>query len=170
MTSQAQTVLPKPSVLIVPPEGGRAISAFGSTTIFKLLGQETGGALCLAVAETPPGAGPPPHVHARDDEVFFVLQGELSFLTPEGWLPAPQGTVIFAPKGIAHTFKNAGATPSRHLVVALPSGFDEFYQRCAEVFAEAGPPDRERLTAIASDYGYQFLRPTPGNPESAGQS
>jgi mannose-6-phosphate isomerase-like protein (cupin superfamily) len=143
--------------VVVPPDGGQPISAFGSTAVFKLSGRETGGALCLAVAETPPGEGPPPHVHARDDELFFVLQGELSFLTPTGWVAAPAGAAIFAPKGIPHTFRNAGSSPSQHLVIALPSGFEEFYARCGEVLSEGGPPDRQRLVSIAAEYGYQFL-------------
>jgi mannose-6-phosphate isomerase-like protein (cupin superfamily) len=159
MPPEGVAAVPSPSVVVIPPEGGRPISAFGSTAVFKLSGHDTGGALCLAVAETPPGAGPPPHVHARDDELFFVLHGELSFLTPDGWVPAPQGAAIFAPKGIPHTFRNAGSTPSRHLVVALPSGFEEFYQRCAEVFSQGGPPNREQLVSIAADYGYEFLPP-----------
>jgi quercetin dioxygenase-like cupin family protein len=159
MASQAVSPSRTPSVLVIPPEGGQSITAFGSTAIFKLTGNDTGGALCLAVAETPPGAGPPPHVHARDDELFFVLQGELSFLAGREWVPAPQGSVIFAPRGVPHTFRNAGSSPSRHLVIALPSGFDEFYERCGEVFAQGEPVDRERLAAIAAEYGYRFLVP-----------
>jgi hypothetical protein len=54
---------------------------------------------------------------------------------------------------------NAGSSPSRHLVIALPSGFDEFYERCGEVFAQGEPVDRERLAAIAADYGYRLLVP-----------
>jgi len=53
------------------------VAAFGSTIVFKLEGRHTGRALCLGVAETSPGAGPPPPVHRRDDEVFVVLEGEL---------------------------------------------------------------------------------------------
>src|SRR5207249_6515609 len=91
--------------------------------------------LCLAVVQTPPGAGPPPHVHRRDDEAFVVLEGELSFLTTSGWVPAPQGTVVYAPRGAPHTYRNVGSSSSRHLVLNLPSGFDEFYVRCGELFA-----------------------------------
>jgi hypothetical protein len=75
-------------------------------------------------------------------ELFFVLQGELSFLTPTGWVAAPAGAAIFAPKGIPP---------------ALPSGFEEFYARCGEVLSEGGPPNRQRLVSIAAEYGYQFL-------------
>lgn len=148
-----------PAVLVIPPEGGRPVTAFGSTAVFKLESHQTGSALCLATAETPPGAGPPAHVHSRDDEVFFVLEGELSFLTATGWVPAPRGSVIYAPRGAPHTFRNAGPAPSRHLVLTLPSGFDQFYLRSAELMAAGGPPDLERLKAVAAEYGYEFLPP-----------
>ncbi len=113
----------------------------------------------LAIAQTPPGAGPPPHVHHRDDEIFVVLEGELSFLTATGWIPAPQGSVIYAPREAPHTFRNVGASPSRHVVLTLPSGFDEFYARCSELFAAEGSPDPRQLRAVAADYGYEFLVP-----------
>jgi quercetin dioxygenase-like cupin family protein len=146
-------------VIVVPPDGGRPVTAFGSTTVFKLEGQQTNGGFCLGFATTPPGAGPPPHVHRRDDELFIVLDGELSFQTSRGWIAAPQGSVVFAPRNAPHTFRNNGSTPSRHVVIALPSGFDEFYARSAEVFAAGGPPDVARLRAIAGEYGYEFLPP-----------
>ena len=82
----------------------------------------------------------------------------MSFFTATGWVPAPQGSVVYAPRGAPHTFRNVGSTPSRHLVVALPSGFDEFYVRSGELFA-AGPPDPQRLQALAAEYGYEFLSP-----------
>jgi mannose-6-phosphate isomerase-like protein (cupin superfamily) len=150
---------PTPAILVIPPDGGRSATAFGSHAEFKLEGRHTANALCLGIAHTPPGAGPPPHVHHRDDEVFVVLEGELSFLTATGWVSAPEGTVVYAPRGAPHTFRNPGSTPSRHLVLTLPGGFDEFYLRCAELFAAGGPPDPQRLRAIAAEYGYEFLPP-----------
>jgi quercetin dioxygenase-like cupin family protein len=150
---------PPPPILVIPPDAGRSVAAFGTTAVFKLEGCHTGGALSLGVAETPPGAGPPPHVHRLDDEVFVVLEGELSFLTATGWVPAPRGSVVYAPRGAPHTFRNAGPTTSRHLVLTLPSGFDEFYVRCAELFVPGGPPDPQQLRAIAAEFGYEFLAP-----------
>jgi mannose-6-phosphate isomerase-like protein (cupin superfamily) len=149
-----------PSVLVVPPDAGRPLSAFGSRAVFKLEGPDTAGSLCLAIAETPPGAGPPPHMQHGEDEVFVVLQGTLEFLTDSGWVEAPAGTVAFVPRGARHTFRNAGAIPSRHLVMVLPSGFEDFYGEAAGLFA-AGRPDPARLGALAAKYGHQFLTSDP---------
>ena len=84
-------------------------------------------------------------------ELFIVLEGELSFQSSRGWIAAPQGSVVFAPRNAPHTFRNNGSTPSRHVVIAMPSGFDEFYARCADVFAAGGPPDIAQLRAIADE-------------------
>ncbi len=102
----------------------------------------------------------------RDDEVFVVLEGELSFLTATGWVPVPQGTVVYAPRGAPHTFRNVGSVPSRHLVLTLPSGFDEFYVRCAELFAADRPPDPQQLRTVAAEFGYEFLAPGLLDPAS----
>ena len=148
---------PTPDVIVIPPEGGQTLAAFGSETVFKLLARDTAGTFCLAIASTPPGGGPPPHVHRKDDELFVVLEGQLTFFTAKGPVRAPTGSVVYAPRNAPHTFRNDGSSASRHLVLVLPSGFDEFYARSAEVFAAGGPPDRERLMAIAADYGYEFM-------------
>lgn len=88
---------PQPAVLVIPPDQGRTLAAFGSTGVFKLEGTHTAGTLCLVLGVTPPGVGPPPHVHHRDDELFIVLEGELSFLTAAGWVPVTPGTAVYVP-------------------------------------------------------------------------
>ncbi len=152
-----------PAALIVPPDGGHAVAAFGSAGLFKLGGAETGGRLCLAVAKTPPGAGPPPHVHRRDDELFVVLEGEISFLLEGRWVATTPGTVVYLPRGVAHTFRNTGAGPSRHIVLNTPSGFEEFYARASALFA-LGPPDPQQIRALGAEYGYEMIGPPPGAP------
>ena len=62
-----------PLIVFVSPEGGRRFNAFGSTTQFKLEGSHTAGQLSLALAVTPPGEGPPPHLHRKDDELFIIV-------------------------------------------------------------------------------------------------
>jgi hypothetical protein len=90
-----------------------------------------------------------------------VIEGDLSFLTPTGWVATSPGTVVYLPRGAPHTFRNLGTTPSRHWVLTLPSGFEQFYSRCAALFAK-GPPNPQEIRAIAAEYGYEFLGPAPG--------
>ena len=146
-------------VVVVGPDGGRTLYAFGSTAQFKLEGAHTAGRLCLGLAVTPPGEGPPPHVHHTDDELFIVVEGQLEVWNDGDWIPARAGSVVYLPRGSRHTFRNAGTTPSRHWVLTTPSGFEEFYRGAADVFAAGGPPDRQKLIALAAKHGYEFLPP-----------
>jgi mannose-6-phosphate isomerase-like protein (cupin superfamily) len=148
----------EPTMLVIPPEVGRTVAAFGSVAVFQLEGSHTAGNLCLAFAETPPDMGPPPHVHHRDDELFLVLQGELSFLTPTGWVKTTPGTAVYIPRGVVHTFRNTGTTPSRHWALTSPSGFERFYTKAAEMFA-SGTANPDRLQTLAREHGYEFLPP-----------
>jgi len=154
-----QTAMTDVNVTVIAPDAGRNISAFGSTAQFKLEGTHTAGRLCLGLAVTPPGGGPPPHVHHSDDELFIVVEGELEVWSEAGWISAPVGSVVYLPRGSRHTFRNAGATPSRHWVLTTPSGFDEFYRGAAEIFSVGGAPDFQKLGALAAKHGYEFLPP-----------
>jgi mannose-6-phosphate isomerase-like protein (cupin superfamily) len=167
--SSSLTETPAPSILIIAPEAGRPLTAFGSTAVFKLNGEQTGGTLCLGLARTPPGVGPPAHVHRRDDELFVVVEGTLSFWTAAGWRQVTPGTVIYVPRGAPHAFRNTGTTPSSHWVLTLPSGFEEFYARAAALFAAGGgAPDPQQLRGLAGEYGYEFLPPgSAPAPEAA---
>jgi mannose-6-phosphate isomerase-like protein (cupin superfamily) len=158
MSTDSITAPPEPRMLVIPPEAGRPVAAFGSVAMFQLEGGHTAGHLCLVLAETPPGAGPPPHVHHSDDELFLVLQGELSFLTPTGWVKTTPGTAVYIPRGVPHTFQNTGSTPSRHWALTSPSGFEDFYTKAAELFA-SGAANPNRLQSLAREYGYEFLPP-----------
>jgi len=147
------------NVAVMTPEAGRSFTAFGSTAQFKLEGTHTAGRLCRGLAVTPPGGGPPPHVHHTDDELFIVVEGQLEVWSDGEWIPARAGSVVYLPRGSRHTFRNAGATPSRHWVLTKPSGFEEFYRGAADIFAAGGPPDRQKLVALAAKHGYEFLPP-----------
>jgi quercetin dioxygenase-like cupin family protein len=157
-TTPDQMTTSHAKVVVITPDAGRNFTAFGSTARFKLEGTHTAGRLCLGLAETPPGGGPPAHVHHTDDELFIVVEGQLEVWSDAGWMAAPAGSVVYLPRGSRHTFRNAGATPSRHWVLTTPSGFDEFYRSAAEIFA-GGAPDFQKLGALAAKHGYEFLPP-----------
>ena len=64
------------------------------------------------------------HVHADEDDAFYILEGELTFLLGDEELPAPPGTFVLVPPGVEHGFRNDGASPVRMLNVHAPAGFD----------------------------------------------
>jgi quercetin dioxygenase-like cupin family protein len=91
-------------------------------------GAETGGSFSLWEAVVPPGAGPPPYTHAREDEAIYVLSGELLFEL-EGE-PAPHrvgpGAFVFGGRRRRHGFRNVGDQPARILILSAPScGLDQ---------------------------------------------
>lgn len=144
---------------VVPVGQGRVLRAFGEEVHLFLTGEETGGRQTLWSEITPPGGGPPPHYHANEDETFFVLEGRASFFRDGRWEEVAPGSVAFMPRGVVHTFKNVGPGSLRMLVSTSPSGFERFFARCAEEFAQAGGPDMERIVAIGVEHGIHFLSP-----------
>lgn len=114
------------------PENARTIGVMGDLYRFVLTGEETGGRLCVIDAIIPPGGGPPPHVHTHEDEIFSVLEGEITFLIGDKVTVAGPGTTVFAPRGGRHRFSNEGATPARFLITIMPAGFEQMFIECGE--------------------------------------
>jgi quercetin dioxygenase-like cupin family protein len=153
---------PRRIASIVRPGDGQRIRAFGNEIEFMLTAEQTAGSLTLGLAEVPAGNGPPPHVHAAEDELFLVLEGEYSVLIDGEWTNAGPGSVVYLPRGSVHTFKVVSETPGRHWVLTTPSGFERYFARAAEVFAVPGPPDFARLDAINAEHAVAFHRPADG--------
>jgi mannose-6-phosphate isomerase-like protein (cupin superfamily) len=65
-----------------------------------------------------------PHVHADEDDAFYILEGELTFVLGDEEVSAPAGTFVLAPPGVEHGFRNDGAEPARILNIHAPAGFD----------------------------------------------
>jgi mannose-6-phosphate isomerase-like protein (cupin superfamily) len=123
---------------------GPAFWVVGDTYTIKADAAATGGGFGLVEASVPPGGGPPPHSHGREDESYWVLEGELLFRTPDRKLRAGPGDFVFLPRGIEHSFTNPGAEPARTLLLVTPGGFEGF-------FAEVGVPARPGGRAPALD-------------------
>jgi quercetin dioxygenase-like cupin family protein len=147
--------------LIIAPDGGDTIHAYGDTAQVMLSGEQTNGSMVVAVGTSPPGGGPPPHLHRSEDEMFIVLEGKIRFLANGQWTePLAPGSIVYTPRGVVHTFQNVGETLCRQWIIATPSGFERFFSRSAEVFAATGvgePPDMARLLAISDECGIEFV-------------
>lgn len=134
----------------------RDLGVVGDVVRIHLDGAATGGAFALVEEITPPGGGPPPHVHHHEDEAFFVVEGDVEFLLGDRWVAAPAGTSVFGPRGVPHTFRNAGTTPCRMLVTIAPAGFERFFEE-VDRLAVNEPPAPETLIALGQRYGLEFL-------------
>jgi quercetin dioxygenase-like cupin family protein len=137
---------------------GRVLRAFGEQVIVHLDGKRTSGKLTMWTNITPPGGGPPPHYHLNEDETFHVLEGRVAFLVDGQWREVSPGASAFMPRGVVHTFNNVGDQPSRMLITATPSGFENFFARCAEEFAKSAKPDMARIVEFGAEHGIHFAQ------------
>lgn len=147
------------SPVVVRTGEGRAVTAMTDTVLFKLGGEETGGALAVGLVTVAPGGGPPPHVHAAEDELFLVLEGRFAVWTEGMRSEVGPGDVVFLPRGVPHTYHNVGHEPGRFWVVANPSGFEHFFEAFSQVCARPGGPDPAEAVAIGAEHGITLLLP-----------
>lgn len=97
--------------------GIRACNVLGDLIHGKVSATDTNGAFSMVEEVVPPGGGTPPHVHSREDEVFYVLEGECEFWTREGTVRAKAGETVHAPRNIPHCFRNVSDHPARMLTL-----------------------------------------------------
>jgi mannose-6-phosphate isomerase-like protein (cupin superfamily) len=105
--------------IVVPPGEGQRVGnvEFLARTV------DTPRFTC-GIVEMAPGRELEQHVHADEDDAFYVLEGEMTFLFGDEEATAPPGTFVLVPPGVSHGFRNAGATPVRMLNIHAPAGFD----------------------------------------------
>ncbi|MEY9783429.1 quercetin 2,3-dioxygenase [Sinorhizobium fredii] len=135
----------------------------GSLMIIKARAADTGGALGLVEASFPEGFGPPLHVHHREDEAFYVLEGKIRFLQGDTDFVAGPGTFVWGPRGVPHAFK-VEPSGARALVMVTPGGLEEMFAvggMPAGDLAEAPavPYDPAAAAALAERFGFEVVGP-----------
>lgn len=165
MSNSTDAVAP----IVAGPGEGEALWFLGILATVKSSAETTGGAVAVIEHLAPRGSGSPLHVHGREDEWFYVLDGELTFWVGGEVSVAPAGTFVFGPKGIPHTFI-VSSEEARFLLVTEPAGFEQFMRAVGEPAARleipppaTEPPDVAALTAAAAEYGIDIVGP-PGIP------
>jgi len=145
---------------------GPTFSAVGDVYRLLATGEQTGGAYALCEARVLPGGGPPPHFHRREDESFFILEGEITFTLDGHRVVARAGSFLQSPRNLPHAFKNESSAPARMLILTTPAGFDKFLIEIAQpVPSFDSPPlpvteaDIQKLLAVAPKYGIEILPP-----------
>jgi len=157
------------AVNIPPGEGRRTSWVLGELVTCKIPSRRTGGAYALFEVATRAGAGAPPHVQHREDESFYVLEGEYEFLVEGRTLRGRAGSLFYILKGTLHGHESVGAGVGRMLVSQTPGGLYERF------FEEVGKPvkdgegrhasedhfDLRRIAAIGVRYGIEIPPPIP---------
>ena len=160
------TTISEPSLLHRPTLTGPAYWGPGDHYTFLVTGEESGGAYFAMEALVPPGGGPPPHIHTREDETFYVLDGQLEFLLGEETVVAGSGDFVNVPRGTVHRFLNTGAETARLLLTFTPAGIERWFEETLEeapneVTPEDVPDNVEavaaRYAATAHRYGIEFV-------------
>jgi len=157
----------------VPADGGKATWGDG-LNLFKAMAGDTGGALALWESLLPQGSSPPLHVHSREDEAFYVLDGELTFRIGDQVVLAPTGSFLWGPRDVAHQYRVDSPT-ARLLTLFVPGGGEELFfhiSRPAEALTlpppsgqPAASPPPELIAMLEERYGGKVLGPPMGPPE-----
>ncbi len=142
------------SSLVILPGDGKAVHAGNLAVVFKLWAADTEGRFAVVEHPLAPGAlAGPVHVHHREDEASYVLEGVITVQIGDEVIQAPVGTLIYKPREIPHTFWNEGRVPARLLEIISPGGLEKYFEELAKLVTPAGPPDIPSVIALAKKYG-----------------
>ncbi len=151
------------------PGDGDHVWFFGGLTTIKADGDGTAGRVMVTENLMPRGSGTPLHVHHREDEWFYVLEGEVTFWVDGTTIVAPAGAFVYGPREVPHTFL-VSSDQARFLLVTQAAGMEGFIRAGGEPAlrleippAPTQAPDVEAMTRLAASYGIDIIGP-PGIP------
>ncbi len=139
--------------LVSSPERSERVSLGGIGVVFTIASETTGGAFSIVEHPVRPGTLIPPHVHSREDELSYVVEGEFGARIGDTIAQVRAGEYLFKPRNVPHTFWNAGPAPARLVEIIWPAGFEQYFVEMAALFPEQGPPDMHEVAALMARYG-----------------
>ena len=119
---------------------------------FLVTSEETAGAYFAMEALVAPGGGPPPHIHTREDETFYVLDGVVEFRLGDELITEGPGDYVSVPRGVVHNFHNPSDQISRLILTFTPGGMEQFFLETLEPAADMDVPIPDNLDAVAARY------------------
>ena len=149
--------------VLAPGEGLRLKSGPGRDLIFKVTGEDTGGAFDYFVVEVAPRSGPPLHVHHIQEETIHVLKGQYKVRIGDEFFYIQEGGFAYLPSKVPHAFLNLTNEPGEIIVVYTPGGGHRFYEEFGPI-SRSGPPDPKVLAPLFAKYDMSLLGP-PLSPD-----
>ena len=135
-----------------PVATGPAYWGPGDHYTFLVTGEESGGAYFAMEALVPPGGGPPPHTHSREDETFYLVEGEIQFRLGDETVVAGPGDFVNVPRGTVHCFTNSGAGTARMILTFTPAGMERFFEETLEAAPNEATEVPDRVDEVAARY------------------
>ncbi len=119
--------------VVLDGEGQKIQGPAGGPATIKARAETTNGTFTALENIVAPNQGPPEHIHVREDEIYYILAGQIRFKVDQEFLDAPTGSLVFIPRGTAHCFQNVGQDPARLLVMFTPAGMERFFEGTARL-------------------------------------
>ena len=135
------------------------LNIVGETTLVKLAPEDCDGRYAVFHLDAPPMTGPPLHVHTREDEFFYLLDGELVFEVDGICHTVKAGGSVGLIRGTPHRYQNFTDQTARLLIVTTPGDFAHFFEEMHANTPPSGLPDMERQRVIDAKYGITTLGP-----------
>jgi quercetin dioxygenase-like cupin family protein len=149
------------AVKILPPGEGAKLSVLGETILVRVAPQETAGRYAVIEEVSPPGGGTPPHQHANEDEVIYIVEGEAELMAGGKTVRAKVGSLALLPKGVPHQVRNGGEGTLRTMTFIVPGGFVNFFVD-VDAKAKKGAVTPQDAAALGEPYGLKILPPPQG--------
>ncbi len=143
-----------------PGDVRKTIYGAGDEYAYLATGKQTDGQYFFFEGLIPPGGGPPPHIQTREEEGFYILEGEITFWIEGEKITAPKGTFINVPKGVKHNFKNENRSPGRMLFFFSPAGIEDMFDELVADKSRSSTQEEVTvaLNRIGKKYGVEFLK------------
>lgn len=140
-------------------DGSAVRAPTGDRMTIKAGAGSTGSAFTVLEIEPASMHGPALHVHHREDELWYVLEGDFRFLVGEQLYRLSSGGMAFGPREVAHCFQNIGDRAGRLLIVFSPAGLERFFEEFAAGYPTARAAEGEYLNQVGHAHGLDFIGP-----------
>ena len=153
-------------IIAVPPGGGHSFWVFGDVDDIKAEAKDTNGEMTFVETLVPPHSGPPLHIHTRESESIYVLDGLIRVIANGLDFHLEPGGFVHMPKNSIHRFENAHHGHSRILLILLPSGIEGYFKELGTPKVKGVPSPGpkahiEKLPQVAEKYGVKIVGSGP---------
>jgi mannose-6-phosphate isomerase-like protein (cupin superfamily) len=163
----------KTSLLTLSTGTGEVVWFLDSRMTIKATANTTGGQFGLVEALVPPGNSPALHIHHGEDEIFWILEGHLTYRCGDQTFPAAPGSYVRLPRGVPHTFVVEGDSNARYLILYVPGGAESYFVEAGrpaegDGLPPRGPWDIELMARVSAKFQMEIVGP-PMKPLSGSQ-